>query len=108
VPFAPAQEWLYPCRMKVGPRALKNRLGECLERVKGGEVVYVTDRGKVVAEIRPAEAAEHDEKAEEEILRRMEAEGLITMGTGCHEDFEPFPVLREGKSASQMVIEDRG
>ncbi len=93
--------------MKVGTRTLKSRLGECLERVKAGEVVYVTDRGKVVAEIRSTQATQAAEEGEEEILRRLAAEGLVTLGEGPHEDFEPFPVAHRGKRASQMIIEDR-
>ncbi len=91
--------------MKIGTRALKNHLGEYLQRVKAGEVIYVTDRGKVVAEIRPAPRAE---EGEEQILRRLAAEGLVTPGEGRHEDFAPFPVARRGKRASQMIVEDRG
>jgi prevent-host-death family protein len=91
--------------VKIGTRALKNHLGEYLQRVKAGEVIYVTDRGKVVAEIRPAPRAE---EGEEQILRRLAAEGLVTPGEGRHEDFAPFPVARRGKRASQMIVEDRG
>ncbi len=36
----------------VGVRDLKNRLSEYLRLVRAGEVVLVTDRGEVVAEIR--------------------------------------------------------
>jgi len=37
----------------VGIRELKNRLSEYLRLVRAGELVQVTDRGTVVAEIRP-------------------------------------------------------
>ncbi|MBI3983100.1 MAG: type II toxin-antitoxin system prevent-host-death family antitoxin [Gemmatimonadetes bacterium] len=37
----------------VGVRELKNRLSEYLRVVRGGEHVLVTDRGRVIAEIRP-------------------------------------------------------
>ena len=37
----------------VGIRELKNKLSEYLRLVKAGEDVVVTDRGEVVAEIRP-------------------------------------------------------
>lgn len=36
----------------VGIKVLKNKLSEYLRMVQGGEVVLVTDRGEVVAEIR--------------------------------------------------------
>jgi len=37
----------------VGVRELKNRLSEYLRRVRQGETVLVTDRGKVVAQVGP-------------------------------------------------------
>lgn len=45
-----------------GVRELKNRLSEYLRRIHQGEEIFVTDRGRVVAELRqpgrePAEAA---------------------------------------------------
>ncbi|MGH7266132.1 MAG: type II toxin-antitoxin system Phd/YefM family antitoxin [Candidatus Rokuibacteriota bacterium] len=38
---------------RVGLRELKNRLSEYVRLVRAGEVVLVTDRGQVVAELRP-------------------------------------------------------
>lgn len=38
---------------EVGIRELKNRLSEYVRLVREGEVVMVTDRGQVVAELRP-------------------------------------------------------
>lgn len=38
---------------EVGIRELKNRLSEYIRLVREGEVVMVTDRGQVVAELRP-------------------------------------------------------
>jgi prevent-host-death family protein len=89
---------------EVGTRALKNRLGEYLEQVKAGQVIQVTDRGKVIAEIRPRSPGA---KAEAEVLRRLAAEGVVTQGESRHEDFAPYPVTRRGKRASRMIIEDR-
>ena len=94
----------YRCVVKVGTRALKNHLAEYLEQVKAGEVIHVTDRGKVIAEIRPRSSAANGEA---EILRRLAAEGLITPGEKRQDDFAPYPLARRGKSASQMIIEDR-
>ena len=39
--------------MEVGIRELKNRLSEYVRRVRAGEVLLVTDRGEVVAELHP-------------------------------------------------------
>ncbi|MGH6958852.1 MAG: type II toxin-antitoxin system Phd/YefM family antitoxin, partial [Dongiaceae bacterium] len=40
----------------VNIRELKARLSHYLREVRGGDVVLVTDRGKVVAELRPPSA----------------------------------------------------
>jgi len=40
---------------EVGIRELKDRLSEFVRLVREGEVIMVTDRGKVVAELRPPE-----------------------------------------------------
>jgi antitoxin (DNA-binding transcriptional repressor) of toxin-antitoxin stability system len=90
--------------MKVGARELKNRFGHYLRRVKGGETVHVTDRGKIVAEIRPSVPAK---TGDEEALRLLAADGVVTLGAGQHEDFRPCPVRRGKKLASRLIIEDR-
>ena len=39
----------------VGIRELKARLSAYVRKVRDGQTVYVTDRGEVVAELRPSE-----------------------------------------------------
>lgn len=89
----------------VGSRELKTRLGTYLARVRAGETILVTDRGKPVAELRPVEAAEDPQ---EEALRRMEAEGLITRGKHTRRltPFEPIK-LPPGVSASDLIVRER-
>jgi antitoxin (DNA-binding transcriptional repressor) of toxin-antitoxin stability system len=41
----------------VGVKVLKNELGEYLQLVAGGERVLITDRGRIVAEIRASDVA---------------------------------------------------
>ena len=88
----------------VGSRELKTRLGTYLERVRRGETIVVTDRGEPVAELRPVHVSDD---ATEEALRSMEAEGLITRGTG--EPLRPFkPIRLRGRlSASDAINSDR-
>ncbi len=90
--------------MNVGTRELKNHLSRYLRRVRAGQVVRVTDRGKVVAEVRPVEKPSSDEQ---ERLRDLEAQGTVTVGTGR---FEPFRRVRlRGRvSASKAILRDRG
>jgi prevent-host-death family protein len=89
----------------VGSRELKTRLGQYLARVRGGETILVTDRGKPVAELRPV-GASNDET--QEALLKMAAEGLVTLpahGRGLT-PFKPVR-LRGGASASDAVSTDR-
>lgn len=66
-----------------GVAELKARLSEYLSRVKAGEEVLVTDRGRPVARLVPvaAGAAPNDE-TETARLRTMEREGLVRLGSG--------------------------
>lgn len=90
--------------MKVGARELKNRFGHYLRQVKAGETVQVTDRGTIVAELRPSAPAK---TGDGEAWRRLAADGVVTLGAGEHEDFRPYPVMRGKKLASRMIIDDR-
>jgi prevent-host-death family protein len=90
--------------VKVGTKELKNRLSHYLRLVQQGEPVQVTDRGAVVAELRPLRDAESSDDA---CLRALEQEGLLTAGKKRLPAFEPL-TPQGGKLLSEMVIEDRG
>lgn len=89
--------------MRVGTKELKNRLSHYVRAARGGEIVEITDRGAVVAEIRGVRPTSSDAAA----LSRLEAEGIVTRGRGVARDFEPVKLLRRGVRASEYVIEDR-
>ena len=94
--------------MKVGTRELKNRLSHYLRQVKQGEVVEVTDRGEVVAELRPA-ASRPGRSELEKALDELEAEGLIekrASGKGL-KPLKPVVLKGPGLSPSDMVLQDR-
>jgi antitoxin (DNA-binding transcriptional repressor) of toxin-antitoxin stability system len=63
----------------VGVRELKNRLSAYLREVARGEVVLVTDRGRVVAELRRP-SGEQPATTLDGALARLHAEGAITPG----------------------------
>ncbi len=68
-----------------GIAELKARLSEYLLRVKAGEEVLVTDRGRPVARLVPVSAGgmgPGGEEAEMARLREMEREGSIRLGSG--------------------------
>lgn len=52
----------------------KARFSEILRKVRGGESVYVTYRGKEVAEIKPIEQPQ----SSEEILEQLRREGILS------------------------------
>jgi len=56
--------------MEVGVRELRNNLSRYLERVRDGEEVVVTDRGRAVARVLPV--------GTERALDRLIAEGVVT------------------------------
>ena len=59
--------------MEVGVRELRNNLSRYLERVRDGEEVVVTDRGRAIARVSPIGV--------ERVLDRLIAEGVVTPAT---------------------------
>lgn len=86
----------------VGARELKVRLGTYLRRVRQGQTLVVTDRGRPVAELRPMPPGSRDAE-----LARLEAEGIVTRPTKqTLARFRPIE-LGKGASLSDAVLEDR-
>ncbi len=88
----------------VGVRELKNHLSEYLARVKRGERITVTERGKEIAVIRPAAEVEDDLRRR---FMQLVAEGRATWDGGKPQ-FPERRVRISGKPISETVIEDRG
>ncbi len=85
----------------VGIRNLKNKLSSYLKKVKEGQVLRVTERGRTIAYITPAMANKEYE----------EIKSLVEKGMGSWKGGKPkgsdLPVKISGKSISQIVAEDR-
>lgn len=64
--------------VRVAVRELKARLSEYLARVKAGEEVVVTERGRGIARLLPISPAE----AMEDHLAELEKRGLLRRGSG--------------------------
>ncbi len=63
---------------KIGIREFKEGLSRFLKEVKGGQVIFLTDHGRVIAEVRPAAwPAGNDEAARADRIRRLEEAGFI-------------------------------
>jgi antitoxin (DNA-binding transcriptional repressor) of toxin-antitoxin stability system len=92
----------------VGLRELKNRLSWYIRHVRGGHTVAVTDRGHVVAELRPPSElplGSHVDAA----IARLANRDLLVVGAPNRTDVYPRlrPLLRT-TSWQQLLDADRG
>lgn len=93
---------------EVGIRELKNRLSEYVRLVRAGEVVMVTDRGEVVAELRPPVLAE-GAAAQYPGLLAMARQGLVRLGRPNHPGLYPrLPAVTPRGTAARLLDEERG
>ena len=93
--------------MEVGIRELKNRLSEYLRLVRAGEVVMVTDRGEVVAELRPPGVGGEVSRYPglEELARR----GQVRLGEPNRPGLYPgLPAVTAPGVAERLLDEERG
>ena len=102
--------------MDVSVRDLKNGLSEHLARVRKGERLTVTLRGRPIAEIAPP-AAETSLTVDER-LRRMAEAGDLILPRGSPRDVPDFEAVRlrhprakrrgRALTASAIILADRG
>ena len=93
----------------VGIRELKNRLSEYLRLVRAGELVQVTDRGTVVAEICGPGQSRDVQRVPAGLLELARRRG-VTLGLPNEPALYGIgkrPLLR-GTSARELLDEDRG
>lgn len=92
----------------VGVRELKNRLSEYLRHVRAGEVVLVTDRGEVVAELTPPGQGTTDGSVPHGLLA-LARRGLVTLGSAADAKLYPtLPRTRGRRRAVELLDEERG
>jgi prevent-host-death family protein len=91
----------------VSTRDLKDGLSAYLRRVEKGEQILVTRGSKVVAALVPFEEAQGLD--EDSRLRQLAARDLVMLPESSEgaERFTGTRVPTRGKSASEMVLEDR-
>jgi len=88
--------------MRVGTRELKSRLSEYLRRVKDGQTIVVTERGKVIGHIVPAPLS-----LEERMRTLADAGFLLLGGAEKRKPYQPKIINRSKYLISDCVIEDR-
>ena len=90
--------------LSAGIKDLKNNLSRYLSRVKKGEDLLITERGKAIARI-----IQEDPKkiSIREALSPLILKGMITLPSQQLTRDIPAPVRVPGKPISEMAIEDR-
>jgi len=89
-------------RVRVGVRELRNGLSEYLTRVKKGERIEVTQRGKAIALLLPLPTADQTMSA----LLELVLEGSISWSGGKPRGAESLLVVH-GRPLSETVLDDR-
>ena len=84
-----------------GVRDLKNNLSHYLREVKKGRSIVITERGKIVATIVPAQECATAEK-----LQKLARSGLGTWRGGKPKGASRAVVIK-GKPVADIVLEDR-
>jgi len=92
----------------VGIRELKARLSQYLRDVQAGEVVLVTDRGRVVAEVRaPGSDAVLESPADRALRRLAEGGGLVVGERHDPVAYASSPVRAPAGTAADLLAEER-
>jgi prevent-host-death family protein len=86
---------------RVGIRELKSKLSECIQEVKRGTTVVVTDHGRRVARIIP------ETDSTEQKLAALKASGTIVWSGRQLKKREPRVQVQDGGTVSDIVIANR-
>ena len=87
--------------IRAGVRKVKDHLSESLRRVRAGERVVITDRGRPIAELVALDGLSSHGAA-----RKLVRKGLADWGGGKPRGLENPPRI-SGRRAEEVVIEDR-
>ena len=90
---------------KVGLRDFKNRLSAYVRLVRRGDIVLVTDRGQVVAELRPPAVAPSD-LSDRAGLAGLAQKGLLTLGAPNEPRLYPVMPSRLPAGRVQRLLEE--
>ena len=88
--------------MRMGLREANQRFSKAIKAVKQGKEVILTERGKPIAVIKPLE-----QKEKEDVIRRLEAEGILrpALKRGPMPTWKPVRI--KGKPMSETIREER-
>lgn len=92
----------------IGIRELKAQLSRVLRDVQSGDVYLVTDRGRVVAELRRPDASQWVASPEDRALAAMAAEGRVRLSERPPPPYHLSPLKSPKGLARQLLDEERG
>ena len=87
--------------LRVGTRELKSKLSEYLRRVKAGETIIVTERGKTIGQIVPVKPTL------EKRLKGLVESGLTEWDGRTYQPKKPVARNRSRKQLSDLIVENR-
>ncbi len=90
--------------LQVGIRELKNNLSRLLVRVKAGEEIIVTDRGRPVARITGEPTVRRPIR---QAIEPLVEQGLVTLPARARRDDFAALDIPEGRAVSEIVLEAR-
>lgn len=91
----------------IGIRELKARLSGILRDVQGGEVVLITDRGRVVAELRAPGHAPPAASRSDRALSQLASSGALRLRETTVTPYEASPLRAPAGAALQLLDELR-
>jgi antitoxin (DNA-binding transcriptional repressor) of toxin-antitoxin stability system len=92
----------------VGLREMKNRLSEYVRQVRAGQVVVVTDRGQVVAELRSPGQVPPGAKVDPAVARLVNR-GILVLGTpNTGRVYPSLSRLLRSTSSAKLLEAERG
>ena len=93
----------------IGIRELKAHLSRVLRDVGAGEAYLVTDRGRVIAELRRPGAQDLSGTDEDRALARLASAGVLRLAERPNQPYQPSPIKSKGAGLAKSLLDaDRG
>lgn len=86
---------------EAGIRELKTHLSAFLRKVKAGEMVTITDRGKPIGRIMPIASSTHEK------LDAMVEAGIAEWSGNRYSPSKPTARMKGDRALSDLLLEDR-
>jgi antitoxin (DNA-binding transcriptional repressor) of toxin-antitoxin stability system len=91
----------------IGVRDLKARLSQVLREVQRGETILVTDRGRVVAELRAPSGSLSPKTAVERAIANLAAGGALRVAEATPDPYPASPLSAPDGTASELLRAER-